>query len=479
YIEKDKGRSQVLKIGVGRDFCYGPDDRTYIHGSTNVWESLVYLDQNLQPVACIAESWKSYNKGRVWIFRIRSGIRFHDGSLLSPLDVVSSMKRLKSHPRYDTTGSVRSLISVEQSDIDKVTFKVDKPTPHFPSLLAYYGSPIFKASIFSDDGSITYPIATGPYKVERIKKGEVIELSRFDRYWGKKGEFKSVTFRYIPDAQTRLFALVRGDIDVIADVGSVLPAQIEEIERNESLLLKRSEVATTHYMLFNCKRYPFNERKSRLWLFSLLDRNNIVDMLTEGTGIPAYSFYTPLAKRWRFNTISMKGCMKKYSAPEIDRKISIIINSRLIHRWPYHQLAEVILEILESKALKAEIKLMESGDYFESIKEGDFDITIQPNTLINGDPDIFYSYYFSSDSSRDIGYRNPVVESLISTARHEMDSGLRRDQYKRIAEIIGKDLPIIPLYHDVTVYAHTKQISNFLLDPLFRPLLTYVKHTKL
>ncbi len=72
-----------LIIGLGRDFHYGPEDRTFLHGSTNVWESLTYLDENLQAVPELAESFSSSEDGTVWTFKIREGVLFHDGEELN------------------------------------------------------------------------------------------------------------------------------------------------------------------------------------------------------------------------------------------------------------------------------------------------------------------------------------------------------------------------------------------------------------
>ena len=96
-----KAEKQKLVIGVGRDFYYGPSDPTCVHGSTNVWESLTYLDNELNPQPQLAESWEVSPDGKVWTFRLRKNVKFHDGSPFNAEIAVLNMKRLLKHPKVD------------------------------------------------------------------------------------------------------------------------------------------------------------------------------------------------------------------------------------------------------------------------------------------------------------------------------------------------------------------------------------------
>lgn len=473
--ERDAG---VLVIGVGRDFYDGPESETYLHGSTNVWEALVALDENLNPKGWLAEGWEAAEAGKVWKFRIRKGVLFHNGSRLTAAEVVANIKRRKDHPRYDARGDLRNVLSVEATGEYEVTFHLEQPLPHFPALLSYYGSPIFHPSAFGEHGKISSPIATGPFRLERLSIGESIELSAFDGYWGRKPAFSRIVFKDLPDAQTRVFSLIKGDIDAIVDLGAILPSQIQELSECRDVVVKKSKLATTHYLFFNCGRAPFAERAARLWLIQNLDREQFVARLTEGTGQIAQSFYSPLAQRWFF-PIAMAREQAGLPKPAVDRELTLLLHSGVLQRLPYVPLAQVILDLLRKHGISARIELREAGAYQEALKAGAFDLSLQPRTLQTGDPDFFYAFNLAAGTYRNMGYLNPAMAALIEAARHEMDEGRRRECYQRLTSMLSEDMPMLPLYHEEAVYAHRNTVDGLTMDAIFRPDLLGVRPASL
>ena len=141
-----KGHSLI--IGIGRDLYYGPDDRTYLHGSTHTWEGLTYLGGDLRPRPWLAESWSSSGGGRVWDFFLRPGVRFHDGTPFTAADAVFCIERLRRNPKYDP---VKQLPRPDEGRGRwarlHLRFSLSKtPAPFFPALVAQYNSPMIKPS---------------------------------------------------------------------------------------------------------------------------------------------------------------------------------------------------------------------------------------------------------------------------------------------------------------------------------------------
>jgi peptide/nickel transport system substrate-binding protein len=461
-------RESVLVIGVGRDLFDGPDSRTYVHGSTNTWEALTYLGPNLRAQPWLAESWQSQDEGRTWIFRLRPGVRFHDGSPLTSQQAVASIKRIMSRPKYDPTGIYREVISVEPKGSRDIVFRLANPSPAFPNLVAYYSSPIIHPSCFYEDGRLRSLIATGPFRLKQIRRGESIELEAFERYWGERPHYSKVVFRFIPDAQTRLMALMAGKVDAVADVGAILPQQAEDIESAPHLTLLRQNVATTHYLLFNCRRAPFNRADARHWLASILDREELLHAFAKGAGVLAKDPYSSLAKDWSFGALKIKRGLKPGGH---DVNLVILLHGGTIQRWPYLEIAQVLQERLANNGLRARIDIKEPGAYYEALQRGQFDLAIQPNTLMTGDPDFFYSYYLASDGPRSFSCGNGEMDRLIREARCQMDPAKRRELYRRLANIFSRQLPLLPLYHDVSLYAYGSRVAGFYMDHNFRPRL--------
>jgi len=466
------GAEKPLVIGVGRDFYEGSDSRTYLHGSTNTWEALTYLDADMNAAPWLAESWRSDPDGRVWTFILRSGVRFHDGSALTARDAAACIDRIRSHPQYDPAGNCREIASVTAEGDLGLVFRLTSPVPDFPKRIAYYSSPVIRPGGFGPDGRIMTFTATGPYRVERVLPGSEIRLSAFDQYWGSPPAFQQVIFRQIPDAQTRIMALLSGDIDAVADVGGILPQQADLIRSNPTLALKQVEVATTHILLFNCGRPPFSHAGTRAWLSGALDRENLVAAFAGGAGRVAFDPYTRLCAAYAFGLIQPEPRPFPADGASAENQPVLLLHGGTLDRWPYADIAQVVQQILLAQGIHARIEIREAGGYKAAVQAGDFVLAIQPYTLMTGDPDFFYAYFIQSGAPRNTGYRNPAADALILAARREMDPVRRTAAYRELSEILDRDLPLLPLYHDVSLYACRSSMGDFTMDHLFRPILT-------
>jgi peptide/nickel transport system substrate-binding protein len=470
----DQGAQQRnrLVIGVGRDFYEGPDSRTYLHGSTNTWEALTYLDENLRARPWLAESWQSTDNDRTWIFYLRRDVRFHDGTPMTAFDVASNLERMRRHSRCDPSGVFRNVISIEVRGECEVTIQLKASSPAFANHLAYYSSPVLKPSTFDGEGRISRLVATGPYRLDRIQRGQSVELSPFIDYWQGRPVFQKVIFKTILDAQARTMALAAGEIDAIADVGGILPEQAAEIAALPGVILKQQEVATTHYLLFNAGRSFFSQPEPRLWMAGAIHRNELVQSLAGKSGKVATDFYSPLARDWAFGSLNFKAGTKP-DPP--DQDLIILLNSGTIQRWPYLEMAQVIQGKLQAEGFKTGIKVQEMGGWQQALKSGAWDLAMQPNTLMTGDLDFFFSYYIASGAPGNFGYLNPEMDQWIQSARIEGDFNHRRELYRRICDRMNRDLPVLPLYHDVCLYAHRDHLVHFEMDANFRIRLDRVR----
>jgi peptide/nickel transport system substrate-binding protein len=358
--------------------------------------------------------------------------------------------------------------AIETRGDRELVFRLNEPSPAFPNLLAYYSSPVIKPDGFDAQGRITRLTATGPFRLNRWKRGERIELESFPEYWGEKPKFQRIVFRTLLDAQSRLLSLRTGEIDAVADVGGILPEQIDSLTGLPDILLKRQEVATTHYLFFNGRRFPLDRPETRCWIAGLVDRSAWISALTRGGGRVAHDFFTPLAREWAFGNVAPPPGRK----PAPDRRPWVILlHNGTIQRWPYLELAQLLQDRLGREGFSARLQVLEAGPYQETLKQGTFDLVIQPNTLMTGDPDFFYSYYFHSRGPYRWGFDSPELDRLIEGARREMDPGRRRAAYRDLGERLNRDLPVLPLYHDLSLFAVRRSVRNLDMDAFFRPRL--------
>ncbi len=478
-IEESPARDTLL-IGLGRDFYYGPEDRTFLHGSTNVWESLVYLDANLNAQPWLASDFYPSEDGRIWTFALQEGIKFHDGSIMNAEVVKDNLQRLSKHP--GTAQPYSELVDIRVVDDLTIEVELAVPMPAFPEMISYFPCAIFSPLVLNEENNgLTEPIGTGPYKFEEYGNDQ-ITLAAFNEYWNGKPEIDKVIFKYIPDANTRVAALLAGEVDVLADVGVILPEQVPLLEVEPSIEIMTVEVLTTIYMHFQTESEPFHNSELRRAVTMLLDREELVATMLEGIGRPAQGVITPLAEYW-INPASTPAYDPDEATALINRhlqgntNIKLLVNTAWTARWPMLSIAQYLQTELNARGFNAEILSLEAGAYNDAVKTGDYNITFTPWT--GSDPDDFFRTWILSTGSfnlnRGMLFSNSGVDILIEQAASEMDQRNRRNLYFTLQDIVAEEAPISPIYHDMTVYAARDYVKNFCMDFNFRPNLHSVR----
>ncbi|MCC5909178.1 MAG: ABC transporter substrate-binding protein [Clostridiaceae bacterium] len=476
---------QKLVIGVGRDFYLGSANPTCLHGSTNVWESLTYLNDQLEPMPELSESWSVSDDGKTWTFQLRQGVTFHDGTPLNAEVAIYNLERLLNHPRKGNTKlAYGDITAMEAKDEYTVAITHAVPMPEFPRMLAYHESPMFSLASFDDNDDIINPIGTGPFVFKEYITDESIILVKNENYWGETPMLEEVVFTFIADPSTRLAALQSGEVDALSDVGAVMPEQASVIEGADNLTLKTKLVGTTHYLFFN-QNNLFKDNNLLLAVSHALDRQLLVDTVLEGYGIPAKSVITPVAEKWlnkevapKYDIDKAKDLVEK-SIGDGEVEVKILLNSGISSRWPYKAIAEIMQHQLKELNLIIDIEMVEAGEWNRRLEAGEYDITIGPFTLMTGEPNVFFSTHMfsegNSNKSRSYGYNNPKVDDMITKAARERDQDKRHSMYLELQEVAAKEGPVVPIYHDVTLYAVNNKVHNFELDANFKPHLGRVE----
>lgn len=475
---QDEDIPQELVIGIGRDFYDGPESGNFLHPSTGVWESLTYPGIDLEPMMQLATKIDSADNNQVWTVFLRQQVKFHDGSPLNAEAVVKSVMRLKDNPELDEYSTFLTLDKVEATDDNTVKFTFNRSQPGFAVMVAGKGCPIFSIKSFDEEGKVTHPYGTGPFKFEDYKKDEQLVITRNDNYWGEKAKLEKVTFKTVPDPSTRLAALTAGEIDAIVDVGGILPEQSSTIKKDENLVLLTQPVTTSHYVVFNNKKEPFNDKDLRQAVSLSLDRKELVDKVMSGYGQPAETLYTPLAEKWvtkelwKTDKAKAKELASKAGEPQ---KVDLIVNAALANRWPYKSIAEILQSELKELNFDVEIKTVEGAAWGDTLKNGEYDMTLSPYTLMTGDPDFYFGQWIDSQGqmniARGLGYNNSEADRLVAEAATGKNAAARQKVYGELDKLVAEDVPVAPIYNDVCIYATKKTVNDLTIDPFFKPSL--------
>lgn len=464
-------------IGIGRDLYYGNSQWHMIHGSLHVWEPLVYPDQNMNPQPYLAESWEHNQDMTEWTFHLQEGITFHDGTPLTAEVAVDNLQSI--HENYTP---LPTLDSIEVLDESSFVIKLTESTPALPDLLGYFQSAMLSpATHGQSEENQPVPYGTGPFKFVEYVEGERIVLERNQDYWGEAPKVKRVIYRYIPDSTTRLQALQSGEIDAIADVGSIIPSQGEIVETDPDLKLLTVDVLTTHYLFFNNDKPPFDNQQLRQAVSLAINREQIVEETVYGYGVPGTSLITQLAEKWvnpdatpRHDLEEAKALAQSVLGEE-RVQVDFVVNSGLANRWPYGEIAQIIQFRLEDLGIDVAIKTVEGGTWNEMLANDEYHISMRPYTMSSGDPDDFMTYWARPEGvfnqKYSISYQNDQIQKLIDQAVSEVEPDSRREYYDQIQAMLIEEAPFTPIYHEVTLYATKDTVFDLTLDAVFRPSL--------
>src|ERR1041385_9040383 len=208
-----------LAIGIGADVTAIDPHYHNVTPNNNVaahiFDYLVLRDERQRTVPGLALSWGTIDPV-TWEFKLRHGVKFHDGSEFTAADVVASIERVPTVPNSPSPFTAYTKQIKEMIVVDPLTlrFRTAAPYPLMPSdmtQVAIISKSAAKAST-EDFNSGKASIGTGPYRLLRYAKGDRIELSRFDGYWGGKTPWEKVTLRLLPSDAPRVAALLAGDV---------------------------------------------------------------------------------------------------------------------------------------------------------------------------------------------------------------------------------------------------------------------------
>ncbi|MCG6858284.1 MAG: ABC transporter substrate-binding protein [Salaquimonas sp.] len=390
----------------------------------NIYQGLTRLDIDGKMQPALAESWTISDDGKVYTFKLHSGVKFHDGTDFDANDVKFTLDRDRG---ADSTNSQKQLFAhitdVEVVDPLTVRITLDQPVGNFLNDMAR-GEAVIVAPESADTNKET-PIGTGPFKFDHWAKGSEITLVRNPDYWGTPAQLDKAVFRIIPDAAAAVPALLSGDVQAFANMpaGDALP-QIEADPRFK-VVIGATEGETI--LAINNGKPPFDNLKVRQAISYALNRKDIIDGASSGLGVPIGSHFSPadpgyvdLTGMYPFDPEKAKELLKEAGYPD-GFKATLKLPPP-----PYaRQGGEIIAAELRNIGIDVEIIPVEWADWVANVfKQKDYDMTIishvEPNDIgIYARDD----YYFD--------YHNPKFNAVMA----ELDK--TTDQAKRL-ELLGQ-----------------------------------------
>jgi peptide/nickel transport system substrate-binding protein len=449
----------VIFQGVGLDSLhpYGYSGG----GITGIWqhiiEPLVQMDYaRNEYVGVLAESWEF--QGKKWLFHLKKGIHFHNGSPLTGKDIVFSFSRMKNDKR-SLQGADLADLEVEAIDDYAVTLTTKNPNA---VLLDRLDTRFIMSKAAADkygDQVDSYAIGTGPYKFMSWQRGGSLVLTRNDDYWGAKSEIKEVVLKGVKEEAARVAGLLAGQGDVISN----LP--IEEIERVQKHPRARVEKVPGFRMYFlamNVTYKPFDNKLVRQVINHSVDPYVIMKHIFDGNGDvlngPLNSNmigYDPSIKRYPYDAKKARELLTKAGYPNgFEAKLHFSPDRHLKGK----EVCEVIANQLAKVGIKLELVAQEYAVYWgkDGVNGGKIPFYYAGRTA--SDADTLYDQYFHTGMSKRIGYSNPEFDKLIEDEQKTGDHKKRVALLQQAGRILMEDVPFVPLYTLAEIYGVARNI---------------------
>ncbi len=454
--------------------------------AAKLFNGLVRLNENLEIIPDIAESWSISPDGTRYTFHLRRDVRFSNNRILSSADVKYSFERILdpggkspntwilekiSGAKAFMNGEVSEVRGINISDPYIIQIVLEKPFSPFLNLLtmtAAYVVPKEEVQRWGNDFS-SHPVGSGPFRLRDWKHNNHLLLERNEHYFGGIAMAAGLRYRIIPEDLTAITEFELGNLDMI----SVPASEYRRIVKADAGKNQVSSMdgINTYYLGFNCSRPPFDDIRARKAVSLAIDRKRILETFYENRGRLARGPIPDILRQWDapvppdYNPVAAKQLVDAAGLQGKEIQLYITADPEVV------DIAEIIQSYLRSAGLLVSIKQLEWSSYKAAINNGEADMFWISWWADYPDPENFLFPLFHSSNHGPSGnrtrYTNKEVDALIE-AGQKSSVIKERDAYYRLAErIIVEDVPWVFFWHKTDITVRQATLRNYRIYPIY------------
>lgn len=454
--------------------------------SAKLFNGLVRLDDKLNVVPDIAESWRISKDGLTYTFRLRKGAYFSNKQDVKASDFKYSFMRILDPATHSPNTWVLEKIagahdfmtrkSAELSGIrvlgDYVLeIKLQKrfsPFLYLLTMTAAYVVPENEVKRWGPDFA-SHPVGTGPFLLAKWLSHRELRLTGRADYFGSKAKVKGIIYRIIPEDLTAMTEFELGNLDVISVPGS----QYSRFRKDKkwSPLMSAVEGINTYYLGMNCSRFPFNNADLRRAMNYAIDRRRLLSTFYEKRGRLAAGPVPDVLRKWTAPPLY------EYEPERARRMVGQLgLSGTTVHFYitPEQEvvdMAEFIQSYLSKTGLNVRIHQLEWSAYKQAINKGEPDMFWLSWWADYPDPEDFLFPLFDSANIGPAGnrarYANSEVDRLIELGQAAPDSSEGDRYYGRAESIVVRDAPWVFFWHRNDYTVRQPWIKNYLIYPIY------------
>jgi peptide/nickel transport system substrate-binding protein len=488
-------------------------DGESIQRMDNIFEGLLEFEAGTTEIKpCLATSWETSTDGIEIVFKLRKGVKFHDGTDFNADAVVFSFARQydPNHP-YHQYGEwaywgymFSDIEAMKKIDDYTVKLVLKRPNASIMTSLAMFTVNIVSpanAEKYQGD-AFKYPCGTGPFKFVEWVKDDHITLEANDNYWRERSQLDKLIFKVIPDPSARLMALEVGEVQGIEYPN---PADFDRINANKDLVLMTQPGMNIGYMAMNTGYgyedanengvrdpdepwvktpgyfEPLTKKKVRQAINMAIDKQSIVDNLYMGTAIKAKNGMPPFMlgyndeiKDYPYDPAKAKELLTEAGYPNGFEVTLYVMPVSRPYMFDPPKIGEAIQSYLGAIGIKVKFYQVDWGTYLQETEAGKHQMCLLGWTGDNGDPDNFMNVLYGANACS-IGtagnyafFNDENVQILLSKALQTYDKEKRAEYYKKAQEVIHEAAGWVYLAHSVQSMVFRKNVHGFVLYPTSR-----------
>ncbi|SKA31916.1 ABC transporter substrate-binding protein [Consotaella salsifontis] len=449
------------------------DPQFYVVGpnsamARNIFDGLVNQDKNQQIQPALAVSWKTTDD-LTWEFKLREGVKFHDGSDFTAEDVAASIKRVELASKNSPSSFLPYVADIESVEVvDPLTVRIKTKQPA-ALLLNNLSRIAMMPAELEDVPTDTLNqgkdvIGTGPFKFVSWQPENRVVLERNDQYWGEPAAWDQVTFRVFTNPSARVAAIRSGDVDMIEAVPT---ADLDTLKNQSDIDVVTHSSNRVMYLHLDQDRdqspfakgrdgsNPLKKAEVRRAISLAINREALVDRIMDGQGVPAgqlvpegYFGYAPDIAVDPYDPNEAKKLLADAGYPS---GFSLTFHASN-DRYPNDSLvAQAIGQLLTRVGIKTEIVTLPASVYFSRASKLEFSMIMGGAAVETGEASgvlgpLLETYGPGAGQGNRGRYSSPEFDAALQKARLTVDEGARQALLQDAMRIAMKDLGVIPLF---------------------------------
>lgn len=448
-----------------------------------VWhlvEGLVALRADASIAPMLAERVDVSADGLTYTFPLRQGVRFHNGQPLTSADVAFAMQRYQRREtnwrcRGDLDSAVTRIVAVETPDDRTVVIRLEQPSALFLTMLARPDcgqTGIWHRDSLNPDGTWRAPIGTGPFRLGEWRRGQFVELTRFEHYAALPGAtdglagnktplVERVRFTIIPDDAAARAALLAGNIDVLPDARS---RDLPDLRQRQGLTVHSAASMDLQVVLMQTRDPLLQDVRLRRAIALAVDVPELVRAVTEGSSRPSRS---PIPVTSSFHTPAMAGVPTRdvaaarrlvAEAGYRGEKLRIVTTRRY---EAFYEIAVLVQDMLRDAGIESELEVLEWATQLDRYTRGDYQL-MAFGFSARLDPSLSFEMFTGPKATQPRkAWDNPEIQAMLEQTMRETDGARRRATFEAMHGRLMEEVPILALYSSVTHSVTPRHVQGY------------------